>query len=353
MAAPVAPKCFPKLFVRGETQNRLRQFGWISRLDANSRPRLLKNLARLTFDPENHRTSARHELQHLAGNDGLEYFVLLEQNQASVRGANIGRYPLPRLLIHETQVGKAARPHQGNQLLLFRAFPHQQEQDLGRRILQLRCGLDQSLQTVSVAHGADVGDDKFSVRAQFSSQVALRPRTEQLGLNSVLDHRNLFRRDLPVLHQIILERGSHDDDVVGVPVKKSSNPRQYAIHQRICASHAHCRQRFRPQIANLEDETRPLAPRQPPPRQADQQLRRTGNHNVRALREQSGNSGREAKRAVVQHALVSLAIGKRQQPGANDVHPTRSSPARRGGGICGDIRLALHPSDDWEIRSAP
>src|ERR1700674_1792239 len=112
IAAPVSTERFPQWLSVSETHNRLRQLGRTFGLDRNSRLRLLKNLARLTFDPEDYRTRTGHELQHLAGNDGLEYVVLLEQNRARVRGANIGWYRVPRLLIHKTQIGKAAGPNQ-------------------------------------------------------------------------------------------------------------------------------------------------------------------------------------------------------------------------------------------------
>ncbi len=59
MAASIATQGFPQLRVPGETQNRLRQFGGIFRLDADSGLGLLQNLARLTLDPENHRTARR------------------------------------------------------------------------------------------------------------------------------------------------------------------------------------------------------------------------------------------------------------------------------------------------------
>ena len=48
----------------------------------------------------------------------------------------------------------------------------------GADILQLRRSLDQRLQAVGVAHGSDVGDNKFSFGTQPGSQIALRLWTE-------------------------------------------------------------------------------------------------------------------------------------------------------------------------------
>ena len=122
MAAAVAAQGFPAVArPRRDAKPPAPVRDGIFRLDADSRLGLLKNLARLTFHPENHRPGARHELQHLAGNHSLEYFGLLEQNQAHVRRANIGRYLLPRLLIYKTQVGKTAGPRPAKPVA---PFPH-------------------------------------------------------------------------------------------------------------------------------------------------------------------------------------------------------------------------------------
>src|ERR1700674_1363939 len=88
----------------------------------------------------------------------------------------------------------------------------------------------------------------------------------------------------------------------------------------IAAAHANGGQRLGPEITNLEDEWHTLAASQPPTREPNQQLRRRGNHDVGLVQEDAGGGGRNAKRAVVQHALVRFAIGEGKKPGTDDVH---------------------------------
>ena len=79
---------------------------------------------------------------------------------------------------------------------------------------------------------------------------------------------------MPVAHQVIFERGSDDDDVVGSLVEKFSDRAERVVQQGIFFADADGDQRFRPEIADFEDEWDLAGEGDPPAGEADEKLRR-------------------------------------------------------------------------------
>src|SRR5208337_2519865 len=131
---------------------------------------------------------------------------------------------------------------------------------------------------------------------------------------------NLVRGNIPVTHQVILEGRRHDYNAFGMTVKKSRYGAQGAMKQGPFAARTDGRKRFRPKIADLEDEGDTFPQCDPPAGKRAQQLRRSRDNDVRLTQRQSADGSREAERDVVADSFVRLPIRQRPQPCANDAH---------------------------------
>src|SRR5207249_8807842 len=58
-------------------------------------------------------------------------------------------------------------------------------------------------------------------------------------------------------------------------------------------------------------------------------LRRSGNDDIVTREKHSRACGRGAERAVVQHALIRLTVGKREEPGPNHANAIDHFPAHQ------------------------
>ncbi|MGC1453536.1 MAG: hypothetical protein WA830_26170 [Candidatus Sulfotelmatobacter sp.] len=100
--------------------------------------------------------------------------------------------------------------------------------------LQLAGRVEQGFQPVRHAHGADIADQKLSFGVKFPSQRVVGCgwcRRKQISLDAIFDNCNFFRGNAPVPHQMFLERGSLDDDVIGSLVEKRRDGRQPTMQQ--------------------------------------------------------------------------------------------------------------------------
>ena len=91
------------------------------------------------------------------------------------------------------------------------------------------------------------------------------------------------------------------------------------MKERVFAADAHGRERFRPEIANFENERNLAGESDPPPGEADEQLWRRRDDDIGARESEAAECGGQAERGVVADALVRFAIGKRPEPGAEDL----------------------------------
>src|SRR5215469_8630441 len=179
--------------------------------------------------------------------------------------------------------------------------------------MQLIGRLYQSFEAVRHAHGTDVADDELSHRVHlFPQHLAIVPGREQAGLDAVLYDRNLLAWNIPMLDQVLFEGGSDNDDVIGLAVEKARDSSKEAVQSGTFAAHAHCSERFRPKVTDLENERHSLGASDPPSGETNQQLRRSRDDHIRARHKHAGSRRRYTERAVVEHALVRFAIGKGQ-----------------------------------------
>src|SRR4051812_17195925 len=96
------------------------------------------------------------------------------------------------------------------------------------------------------------------------------------------------------------------------------------MQQRLSRAHSNSGQRLWPQVAYFKNKRHSLYPRKPPTRQPYQQLWRGCDKHIRAIKKHSRARSGNAKRTVIQHALVGLAIGKWKEPGPYDVHASKA-----------------------------
>jgi hypothetical protein len=96
------------------------------------------------------------------------------------------------------------------------------------------------------------------------------------------------------------------------------------MKERIFPSDANGRERFGPEIADFENEGNLAGESDPPPGEADQELWRRRDDHTGARKSQATQGGGEAKRRVVAHAFVRLAVGQGPEPSAEEVHATDS-----------------------------
>ncbi len=134
---PFCPSSRAISAIRGQITNGIRQSVRVLRFDRKPGAGFLKNRARLPLDAEDDGARARHEFQHLGGDDRLEHVGFLEQNQANIRRADVGGNFLARLLIDESQIVQTALARQRGDAVFFGAFAHHQKNNLGICILQL------------------------------------------------------------------------------------------------------------------------------------------------------------------------------------------------------------------------
>ena len=92
-------------------------------------------------------------------------------------------------------------------------------------------------------------------------------------------------------------------------------------------------QRLGPEIADFEDEGQLAGERDPPTGESDQELGRRRDDDIGTRNEHAAQSGGDAERSVVAHALVGLAVGQGPEPGAKHVYAVNSfavgQPAQR------------------------
>src|SRR5207248_11008505 len=91
------------------------------------------------------------------------------------------------------------------------------------------------------------------------------------------------------------------------------------MKERVFTADAHGRERFGPEIADFENEGDLAGESDPPPGEADQELWRRRDDHTGARKSQATQGGGEAKRRVVEHAIVRLAVGKGPENSAGDI----------------------------------
>src|SRR5262250_3225338 len=112
--------------------------------------------------------------------------------------------------------------------------------------------------------------------------------------------------------QVILEGWRNHHDLVGSAIEKARDLSETSMQQRILRPHTDGAQRLRPKIADFKDERYTLPECNPPAGKPDQQLWGSRDHHVWTGDFHPAPRGRYAKRSVVQHALVRLAIREGQ-----------------------------------------
>src|SRR5207245_7277405 len=100
---------FTQEFLLLKFLNCIAERAWIFWFHIKATPGPSQNLPGLAIYRQYDRTTARHELQHLRGNDGLEHTRFSEQNQACIRRRNVSRDFLSLLLRHEANIRSEER----------------------------------------------------------------------------------------------------------------------------------------------------------------------------------------------------------------------------------------------------
>ena len=77
------------------------------------------------------------------------------------------------------------------------------------------------------SNGADVGDYELPSESESLAECSrLTMRVKDVGFHPIFDHRDFFRRDVPVFNQVVFESAGNYDDMVRSAVQEPCDPAQ-------------------------------------------------------------------------------------------------------------------------------
>ena len=154
---------------------------------------------------------------------------------------------------------------------------------------------------------------------------------EHAAIDAVRDHRDALGRNAARLELLLVAAPDRDDARRG-RVHPPLEPAE-AAQQPGAAHRAHRRDRLGPQVAHLEHEGHPAQPAHEDPRPAAEELRRGGDHQIRAPRAEPRERGRRAEGQVVEDPAHGPLVGRQVGPDAQRLDALDRSRASASG--CG------------------
>ena len=221
------------------------------------------------------------------------------------------------MLAEHDDVGQAHVLLRLEELFALCPVAHQQEADV-RLVLQALGGLQDRVQAVGHAVGADVGGQEHALaQAKFPARgVHALAGSVALQVRAVGHDADLAARDAPA-HDVAFEGVGQGDDVVGLAVQEALDPFEGLDHAAILDS-AHGDDGFGPQVADLQHPRAALHARHEVPGHAAEELGRGGHDQVHVLHPPALGHGREHEGHVVGRALGEALVGA--QVGADAQH---------------------------------
>ena len=197
--------------------DRLDQGLRVLRRREDTRAGTLEDSARLAVHGGQDGPARSHELEDLGRDDGIEEREIAQQDKAEIGGRVDLRHAVARLLVPEGDVLDLLGRRSFLELRLLRALAHEEEADpVG---LDALGDVEDEIEAVRHAVGADVGDEEARRQPQGGAGFVARARLEEIEVDAVGDDGHALGRDA-VRADLLHERVGHRNDVVRVLVEE-------------------------------------------------------------------------------------------------------------------------------------
>jgi hypothetical protein len=254
-------------------------------------------------------------------NDRAEQIALFEMNQAGIGAGQNARHVFLGKHAGEDHLLRKPLPLDFIlQPLARRAIADQAETDVGSSLVSENPrGFDDDFQPVGHPDRPDVRADEFV----FEIPDMKEPRIgiaghEALQIDTVGHHRDPVG-NVDFLEDPLTIPVADGDDVIGGPVHLPLQPFQNP-QQRLIAQGSDRANRLGPDVANLQDERRPLQPFHEYARPAAEKLRRRRDDDIRPGLKQAGQHRAHQIRKVIDDPPQRTGIGSQIRPDPHDPH---------------------------------